>query len=53
MMEKRFRRLPLPIIGRIENERFLLDARTIQDREIAELVHQIIDFFSKDVVENA
>ncbi|MGB3210607.1 MAG: L-seryl-tRNA(Sec) selenium transferase [Desulforhopalus sp.] len=43
--EKRLRKLPLPLIGRIENERFLIDVRTVQDREIPELVSLLIEFF--------
>ncbi|MFV0436555.1 MAG: L-seryl-tRNA(Sec) selenium transferase [Desulfopila sp.] len=45
-LEKDFRWLTVPIIGRIEEEKLLLDARTIQDREIAELADQVIAFFS-------
>lgn len=43
--ENCLRRLPLPLIGRIENERFLVDCRTIQDREIPELAALLVDFF--------
>ncbi|SHO51687.1 L-seryl-tRNA(Sec) selenium transferase [Desulfopila aestuarii] len=53
MMEKSFRQLRMPIIGRVESEKFLLDARTIQDREISELADLIRDFFRTDVIENA
>lgn len=49
-LEKGFRQLALPIIGRIEDEKFLLDARTIQDREVGELADQIKRFFEVDVV---
>lgn len=35
--EKKLRNLPIPIIGRIENDRFLLDVRTLQEREFGEL----------------
>ncbi len=35
--EKRLRHLPIPIIGRIENDRFLLDVRTLQEREFGDL----------------
>ncbi|KJR96454.1 MAG: selenocysteine synthase [Desulfobulbaceae bacterium BRH_c16a] len=45
--EQRLRKLVIPIVGRIENERFLLDVRTIQDREIGELTSLIGDFFSQ------
>lgn len=43
--ENELRRLPLPLIGRIENERFLIDLRTIQERELFELSALLIDFF--------
>jgi L-seryl-tRNA(Ser) seleniumtransferase len=43
--EKNLRHLPIPIIGRIENDRFLLDVRTIQDREIGELVELLSEIF--------
>lgn len=48
-LEEEFRNLPLPVIGRIEHERFLLDARTIQVEEIEELISQVVRFFSRDV----
>ncbi|MBU1566845.1 MAG: L-seryl-tRNA(Sec) selenium transferase [Proteobacteria bacterium] len=35
--EKKLRNLPIPIIGRIENDHFLLDVRTLQEREFGEL----------------
>jgi L-seryl-tRNA(Ser) seleniumtransferase len=40
-MEKRLRDLPLPVIGRIEDDLFLLDMRTISDDEIADLVSSL------------
>jgi L-seryl-tRNA(Ser) seleniumtransferase len=43
--ESSLRKLSIPIIGRIENDRFLLDVRTIQDREIVDLVSLLTDFF--------
>lgn len=46
VMEREFRRLSVPIIGRIEDERFLIDVRTIQDREIQLLSDLLIEFFS-------
>ncbi|TKB23206.1 L-seryl-tRNA(Sec) selenium transferase [Desulfopila sp. IMCC35006] len=46
VFEKELRKLAIPIIGRIENERFLLDVRTVQDREIAALVTLLTDFFA-------
>jgi L-seryl-tRNA(Ser) seleniumtransferase len=48
-LEKAFRQLPLPIIGRVEDEKFLLDARTIQEDEIPVLCDQILDFFHEEV----
>ncbi len=45
VFEKRLRKLPIPLIGRIENDRFLLDIRTVQDREITDLVSLLTDFF--------
>ena len=45
VFESSFRKLPIPIIGRIENDRFLLDVRTMQDREITDLVSLLTDFF--------
>lgn len=49
-LEKSFRKLSLPIIGRIENETYLLDVRTIQDDEVAELCKQIISYFTEGAV---
>ena len=34
VLEKRLRQLPIPVIGRIEGERYLLDMRTVGDHEI-------------------
>jgi L-seryl-tRNA(Ser) seleniumtransferase len=45
IFESRLRHLPIPLIGRIENDRFLLDVRTVQDREIKDLVSLLTDFF--------
>ncbi len=45
-MERSFRTLDIPIIGRIEDERFLLDMRTIQDNELVELADSLKRFFS-------
>lgn len=44
-LEKFFRQLEIPIIGRIENEKFLIDVRTIQDEEVLELSNLIREFF--------
>ncbi len=54
--ENNLRQLSIPIIGRIESERFLLDVRTIQEREISVLVSLFTDFFissGKDTGEGA
>jgi len=45
IFESSLRKLSIPIIGRIENDRFLLDVRTIQDREITDLVFSLTEFF--------
>lgn len=45
LFENRLRKLPIPLIGRIENNRFLLDVRTIQDLEISDLASLLTDFF--------
>ena len=45
IFEQGLRRLPIPLIGRIENDRFLIDVRTVQDREITDLVALLTDFF--------
>lgn len=44
-LEQDFRSLDVPIIGRIENNRYLLDFRTIQEHEVDELAALIIDYF--------
>ncbi|MGI9535476.1 MAG: L-seryl-tRNA(Sec) selenium transferase [Desulfocapsaceae bacterium] len=43
--EKDFRALPVPVIGRIENDRLLIDFRTVQDSEIPELCSELITYF--------
>jgi L-seryl-tRNA(Ser) seleniumtransferase len=45
-LERNLRMMSTPVIGRIENEKFLLDVRTIQDHEISGLVAILADFFS-------
>jgi L-seryl-tRNA(Ser) seleniumtransferase len=44
-LENEFRRLEVPIIGRIEHESFLIDLRTVLEHEIAELASLVIGFF--------
>jgi L-seryl-tRNA(Ser) seleniumtransferase len=46
-MERDFRSMEIPLIGRIENERFIIDCRTVQDREISELSASLISYFLK------
>ncbi|MDK9707301.1 MAG: L-seryl-tRNA(Sec) selenium transferase [Desulforhopalus sp.] len=46
--EAMLRRLTIPIIGRIENDRFLLDVRTIQEREIGDLVTLLDELFNTE-----
>jgi L-seryl-tRNA(Ser) seleniumtransferase len=45
-MEQCLRALSLPIIGRIEKDHFLLDVRTLQERELSELIQLLSDFFA-------
>jgi L-seryl-tRNA(Ser) seleniumtransferase len=44
-LEEGLRRLPLPIIGRIEHEALLLDLRTVSDQEVRLLAQGLIEFF--------
>ena len=44
-LEKDFRALSVPVIGRIENERLLIDFRTVLDSEIPELSSELITYF--------
>lgn len=52
-LERGFRQLELPVIGRVEADRFLLDVRTIQESEIQELADQLISFFARDTARDA
>lgn len=45
-LEKKLRMMDTPVIGRIENERYLLDVRTIQDSEVQELVELLLTVFT-------
>lgn len=44
-LERRLRAASLPVIGRIENDRFLLDMRTVADRELTPLATIICRIF--------
>ena len=46
-LEKGLRTLPIPIIGRIEDDSLLLDMRTISDDEIPELATSLITFLER------
>ncbi len=43
-LEKGLRKLAIPIIGKIEDDSLLLDMRTIDDKEIAELAAFLLNF---------
>lgn len=44
-LERGLMRAELPVIGRIENDAFLLDMRTVSDKEVRELAETLLDFF--------
>ena len=46
--EKKLRHLPIPIVGRIENGCFLLDVRTLQEREFGEIVELLNELFKTE-----
>ena len=46
ILERDFRSLPVPLIGRIENDRYLIDFRTIQAFEVNELAVLVSDYFN-------
>jgi hypothetical protein len=39
--------MPVPLIGRIENECLIIDCRTVLDTELAELADSLISYFAK------
>lgn len=49
-VETDFRQLPVPLIGRIENDRFVLDMRTIQEDEITMVADILVGCFGKGPV---
>ncbi len=48
-LERDFRSLPVPLIGRVEHNGFLIDCRTIQDHETAELADHLVSYFGADL----
>jgi L-seryl-tRNA(Ser) seleniumtransferase len=46
-MEKGLRQLPIPVIGRVEDELFLLDMRTITDNEIPDLATSLLTYLEQ------
>lgn len=44
-LETVLRSAPLPVIGRIEDNRFLLDMRTVSDKEVVDLARCLCDAF--------
>ncbi|MBB5349388.1 L-seryl-tRNA(Sec) selenium transferase [Desulfoprunum benzoelyticum] len=49
-VETDFRQLPVPLIGRIENDKFIMDMRTIQENEIAMVADILVGYFGKGPV---
>lgn len=49
-IEKDLRELATPIIGRVENEKYLIDVRTIQDKEIGLLCELLTNYFAAGVI---
>ncbi|MBW2658555.1 MAG: L-seryl-tRNA(Sec) selenium transferase [Deltaproteobacteria bacterium] len=45
-LERELRNLDIPVIGRIEKEKYLLDVRTVQESEIPDLVGALASFFN-------
>jgi L-seryl-tRNA(Ser) seleniumtransferase len=46
-LEEILRKAPVPVIGRIENDTFLLDMRTVADDEIAQLADTLLSVFGE------
>lgn len=46
-LERRLRRASLPVIGRIEEDRFMLDMRTVADSEVVELASCLLAAFGE------
>ena len=43
-LEKQFRCRTIPIVGRIENDKMILDLRTIQDDDIPQVLEMLQSF---------
>jgi L-seryl-tRNA(Ser) seleniumtransferase len=48
-LEQGLRKLSLPVIGRIEDDSFLLDMRTVSDDEVPELADSLITFWRQGI----
>ena len=48
-LERRLRGAELPVIGRIEEDRFMLDMRTVGDHEVMELSHCLLRAFEVEI----
>jgi L-seryl-tRNA(Ser) seleniumtransferase len=49
-MEKGLRILSMPVIGRVEDDRFLLDMRTVADNEIPDLATSLLTYFEQGML---
>lgn len=49
-MEKGLRKLTIPVIGRIEDDLFLLDMRTVADNEVPDLATSLLTFLEQDAL---
>lgn len=49
-LEQGLRKLSLPVIGRIEDDSFLLDMRTVSDDEVPELAEALITFWQQGIL---
>lgn len=45
-LERDMRNGPIPLLGRIENDRYIIDFRTILDSDINDLAAMVIEYFS-------